>query len=94
MNTAIRWAIASVLAAPTLFGCATEVAVAKLAAAEARGAPEKCFGVARAGFNDCRTQHHVCAGWSRTDRDEGAFVFVPAGTCLRIVGGQLKEIPS
>jgi uncharacterized membrane protein len=91
MNTRLRFVIAAAIALPALSGCATQVAAAKTAAAEARGAPEKCFGVARAGHNDCRTQHHVCAGWARRDRDPGAFVFVPAGTCSRITGGSTEE---
>ena len=87
MNTAVRCAIANVLAAPTLFACATQIT-----AIEARGALKRCFAVARTVDNDYRTQQHVCARSSRTDRDEGAFLRVPDRTCLRIVGGQLEEI--
>jgi uncharacterized membrane protein len=68
-------------------GCAAQVAAAKHAAAVKRGAPEMCFGVARAGRNDCRTAVHICAGWAHKDADPGAYVYVPAGTCERIVGG-------
>jgi uncharacterized membrane protein len=70
-------------------GCAAQVAASKQAAAIKRGAPEMCFGVARGGHNDCRTAAHICAGWARQDADPGAFVYVPAGTCERIVGGSL-----
>jgi uncharacterized membrane protein len=85
------WALASVLAAGALDGCAAQVAASKRAAAQKAGSAEQCFGVARAGKNDCRTHAHVCAGWSRRDRDPGAFIYVPAGTCERIVGGSLAE---
>jgi uncharacterized membrane protein len=84
-------ALSALLIAPSLEGCATQVAYFKREAAMARGAPERCFGVARAGHNDCRTQAHICAGWSRQDRDRTAFVYVPAGSCVRIVGGSLHE---
>ena len=91
MKSRIGLALAAAIGLPTLYACAAQVAAAKLAAAEARGAPEKCFGVARAGLNDCRTQRNVCAGWSHQDRDPSAFVFVPAGSCSRIVGGRMEE---
>lgn len=84
-------AIAVVIGSAELGGCAAEVAAFKKADAATRGATETCFGVARAGQNDCRTRAHVCAGWSRRDRDPGAFVYVPAGTCQKIVGGRNEE---
>jgi len=62
-----------------LSGCATQVAASKHAAAIERGAPERCFGVARGGRNDCKTDAHVCAGWAYHDADPQAFVYVPAG---------------
>ncbi len=87
----ISLALSALLIVPALDGCATQVAHFKKQDAEARGAPERCFGVARAGQNDCKTQAHICAGWSRQDHDTAAFVYLPAGTCERIVGGRLQE---
>lgn len=87
----ITLALGALMVLPQLEGCAAQVAYFKREAALERGAPEKCFGVVRAGLNDCRTQAHICAGWSRQDRDRTAFVYVPAGTCVRIVGGSLEE---
>lgn len=83
----IARAIAGLLSASLVGGCATQVAAAKQAAAVERGAPERCFGVARGGRNDCKTEAHVCAGWAYRDADKHAFVYLPAGTCERIVGG-------
>jgi uncharacterized membrane protein len=83
-------AIAAVLAGSALSGCAAQVAAHKRAAAEKVGATEPCYGIARAGKNDCRTSAHVCAGWAYQERDPGAFVYVPAGTCEKIVGGKLS----
>ena len=68
-------------------GCADQVAALKLSNAIRRGAPEPCFGIARAGRNDCKTEINTCAGWSRRDADRGAFIYLPSGTCARIVGG-------
>jgi len=48
---------------------------------------EKCFGVAKAGKNDCQTANSSCAGTSRRDGQKDAWIYTPAGTCDRIVGG-------
>jgi len=84
-------AMIALLSAAVLEGCAAQVAAWKRADAKSHGATEPCFGVARAGKNDCKTHAHVCAGWSRRDGDPGAFVYLPAGTCERVVGGRLEE---
>ncbi len=42
---------------------------------------EKCYGVAKAGKNDCKTDAHSCAGQSKADKDPASFIAVPAGTC-------------
>lgn len=51
---------------------------------------ERCYGVVRAGKNDCGTARHACAGQALRDRDPQEWLMLPAGTCLRIAGGQLK----
>ncbi|MFL6548454.1 MAG: DUF2282 domain-containing protein [Povalibacter sp.] len=48
---------------------------------------EKCFGVSKAGKNDCAANGHACAGQSTTSSNSKEWVKVPAGTCERIVGG-------
>jgi uncharacterized membrane protein len=48
---------------------------------------EKCYGVVKAGKNDCKTLSNACAGHSTADAQKDAFIAVPAGTCERIVGG-------
>jgi uncharacterized membrane protein len=48
---------------------------------------EKCFGVAKAGQNDCQTATHSCAGTSAKDMDGASWIYVPEGTCAKIVGG-------
>ena len=49
---------------------------------------EKCYGIAKAGKNDCATNAHACAGQS-TRAGGKEWVKVPKGTCERIVGGSL-----
>ncbi len=50
---------------------------------------EKCFGIAKAGKNDCSTKKssHSCAGQATKDSDANDFVAVPKGTCDKIAGG-------
>lgn len=49
---------------------------------------EKCYGVAKAGQNDCANLAgtHSCAGQSKVDRDPGEWKLVPAGTCSNLGG--------
>lgn len=55
------------------------------AAANAKPAMEKCYGVALAGKNDCQAGAGTsCAGTSKTDYQGNAWKNVPAGTCLSI----------
>jgi uncharacterized membrane protein len=51
---------------------------------------EKCYGVAKAGKNDCQTANSSCAGTSKKDSQSDAWIFVPAGTCARLVGGHME----
>lgn len=48
---------------------------------------EKCYGVVKAGKNDCKTASNSCQGHSTKDGEPTAFIAVPKGTCERIVGG-------
>jgi uncharacterized membrane protein len=48
---------------------------------------EKCFGVSKAGKNDCAAGAHSCAGQSTKDGDKSSFLAVPAGLCARLEGG-------
>ncbi len=51
---------------------------------------EKCYGIVKAGQNDCQTSTSACAGTSEVDGKPTAFLVVPKGTCEKIVGGGLK----
>jgi uncharacterized membrane protein len=48
---------------------------------------EKCYGVVKAGKNDCQTVNSSCAGTSKRDNQSDAWIYVPAGSCERLVGG-------
>lgn len=49
---------------------------------------ERCYGIVRAGRNDCGTAHHACAGQAAADRGAEEWLMVPAGTCRKIAGGR------
>jgi uncharacterized membrane protein len=51
---------------------------------------EKCYGVAKAGKNDCQTTNSSCAGTSRRDGQKDAWIYVPAGSCDRLVNGSAQ----
>ena len=53
---------------------------------QAQGNMEKCYGIAKAGKNDCQTATSSCAGTSKKDAQGDAWVYVPAGTCAKMVG--------
>ncbi len=51
---------------------------------------EKCYGVVKAGQNDCQTSNSACAGTAETDGKPTAFLVLPKGSCEKIVGGNLQ----
>ncbi|MFO1057512.1 MAG: DUF2282 domain-containing protein [Dongiaceae bacterium] len=68
---------------------AAALSLTAVAAAQAAD-NEKCYGVAKAGKNDCQTTSHSCAGTASADGQADSWIYVPAGTCEKIVGGALK----
>jgi uncharacterized membrane protein len=48
---------------------------------------EKCFGIAKAGQNDCGTAKHACAGLgAKVDKDPAEWKYVAKGTCESLGG--------
>ena len=58
--------------------------------AEDKAGKEKCYGVAKAGSNDCAnaTGTHSCAGQASTDKAPEEWNYVAKGTCDKL-GGKL-----
>ncbi|WP_066255309.1 BufA1 family periplasmic bufferin-type metallophore [Hydrogenophaga flava] len=56
-------------------------------------AKEKCFGIAKAGQNDCAnlSGSHSCAGQAKVDNDKGEWKYVAAGTCKTMGGMSMDE---
>lgn len=82
----IQSAIASLLAAGLL--------VAATSSSAANDDKERCFGIAKAGQNDCGTRinKHSCHRMGKVDNDPHEFKYVPKGSCEKI-GGSLVEPP-
>ena len=62
-------------------------------AADKKMEMEKCYGVAKAGMNDCGSKKagHSCAGQASKNGDANDFLALPKGTCNKIAGGSLSE---
>lgn len=79
----------SIAVAAAMYGMYKSVeAFSPAAQPSSGGETEKCFGVAKAGQNDCSTAKHACNGQATVDNDPEDFKSVPQGTCERI-GGKL-----
>ena len=76
----------ALIAAALATVCATSVSVAQ--AADSNKDKEKCYGIAKAGQNDCAAANgsHSCAGQSKTDNGAGDWKFVAKGTCEKAGG--------
>lgn len=77
-QTLIRAALASVIA----LGAVAQTAVA------ADAPKEKCFGIAKAGANDCASSNgsHSCAGQAKKDGEPTDWKYVAKGTCEKMGG--------
>jgi uncharacterized membrane protein len=54
---------------------------------------EKCFGIVKAGQNDCAniSGSHSCAGQSKDDMSKAEWKYVAKGTCKQMSGLTLEE---
>jgi uncharacterized membrane protein len=48
---------------------------------------ERCFGIVKAGKNDCGNAEYACSGNAKTDGERSAWIMLPKGTCDKIVNG-------
>ncbi len=76
-----------------LLSSALALAVVGIGDAEAKGKnKEKCYGVAKAGKNDCggKGAGHSCSGEATKDAGLYDFLALPKGICAKLAGGSLK----
>jgi uncharacterized membrane protein len=76
----IQAAIAGILALGLQARAAGEIHV------EQPPGTEQCFGVAKAGKNDCGTAKHSCGSVAKADNEPDEWKYVPKGTCGKIGG--------
>jgi len=79
-----RLVVSSALASALALGLVAPVAAA---------AKEKCYGIVKAGQNDCAnlSGSHSCAGQSTLDLDAGEWKYVAKGTCKNMKGLTAEE---
>ena len=70
------------------------LAIGQAQAADTKPAQEKCFGVAKAGQNDCATTNgsHSCAGQTKVDNAADDWKYVAKGTCTKLGGKTADEV--
>jgi uncharacterized membrane protein len=73
---------------------AAVMSMTMLAAPAAAAEKEKCFGIAKAGQNDCASISgaHSCAGQSKVDMDKTEWKYVAKGTCKDMKGLTADEV--
>jgi uncharacterized membrane protein len=80
----IQSALASILA----FGA---ISAAQAGPVAPDATKDKCFGIAKAGQNDCASASgsHSCAGTATKDKDPGDWKYVEKGTCEKMGGSMM-----
>ncbi len=65
--------------------------IAMTAQADDAAGKEKCYGIAKAGKNDCKAANasHACAGQATKDNDPNDFKAVAAGECEKAGGSMM-----
>jgi uncharacterized membrane protein len=87
-----RFVVSSALASVMALGLVATAGAASHAA-KAPGDKEKCYGIAKAGQNDCANLSgtHSCAGQNKVDNDPGDWKYVAKGTCKDMKGFSADE---
>lgn len=82
-----RLIVSSALASVLALGLVSQVA------AQDKG-KEKCYGIAKAGQNDCAnlSGSHSCAGQSKVDNGPDEWKYVAKGTCKDMKGMSADEV--
>jgi uncharacterized membrane protein len=83
--------VSSALAAALALGLVGSAAAQDMS--KDKGGKEKCFGIAKAGANDCANLSgtHSCAGQSKADQGVDEWKYVAKGTCAELKGTTAEE---
>lgn len=52
---------------------------------------EKCYGIVKKGMNDCGNAQHACQSLAPVDGAKDEWIYLPKGTCEKIVGGETSN---
>lgn len=74
-----------------IVGLSISVMVGTTLAADKNANMEKCGGIVKAKMNDCGSPTHACAGQASKNNNPQDWVFLPKGTCNKIVGGVVLD---
>ena len=76
-----------------LAGALATICITSLGTVQAADDKEKCFGIAKAGQNDCATASgsHSCSGQAKKDKDPNEWKYVVKGTCEKM-GGKMTAL--
>lgn len=87
-----RYAVSSALASALALGLVGQAA-AQMVTDPGKG-KEQCYGIAKAGQNDCANLSgtHSCAGLSKADMSLDDWKYVAAGTCKALKGKTAAEV--
>ena len=90
--TSLKTITLSAILGAAAMAVASTAAYAADSKAMDKPAAEKCYGVAKAGKNDCAAAGHSCAGQSTKDMDKASWVSLPAGVCGKLAGGSTTKM--
>ena len=93
MNTTTAATAATVTTRLILSSALASVMAAGLVAPAAAQSKEKCYGIAKAGQNDCGNLSgtHSCAGQSKVDNAPDEWKYVAKGSCKDLKGMTADE---
>ncbi len=82
----------STIIGTAILGLSTTSVLAHLEPKDGDGM-EKCYGVVKAGQNDCASEvaKHACSGQAMVDSSPNEWIKMPEGLCDKLVGGALNS---
>jgi uncharacterized membrane protein len=87
----IKMSVGAILAVGLTMGASASMAADKDKDKVKGEKMEKCYGIVKKGMNDCGAGNHSCQGLSPTNNDPNEWIFLPVGSCSKIVGGVVKK---
>jgi len=87
MTKSLKFATGFGVAASSLLGTLALSTAAHAGPVAQPPGSEKCYGISKAGRNDCAAGVHSCAGQATRAMDKASFVYLPKGACSKLAGG-------